>query len=292
MQVVPSASGTGYELAPLPDHLYVTLSNTVAARLADRYGPPIPPRDHCETCDKKGVFRTRLRNGEVVECKCNCVEQWLLMRRFQAANLDRSHWRFSHNHVQTVPDDVWDRVTRYTADLPGKLRSGLGMVLWSDRRGTGKSMLTALILKEAIAQGLSAYYIRFVAMKDLNAAGWRDPAERDYFARMVENIDMLGLDDLGKEQVTEKSSAMVDELFDRVLRSRVANLRPVVLNSNLDPDSEIVGQGFERYQHDVVELLSEGASVVHVGGTTYRPQARELRERDDAEGIVYPIVVR
>jgi DNA replication protein DnaC len=103
---------------------------------------------------------------------------------------------------------------------------------------------------------------------------------------------MLGLDDLGKEQVTEKSSAMVDELFDRVLRSRVANLRPVVLNSNLDPDSEIVGQGFERYQHDVVELLSEGASVVHVGGTTYRPQARELRERDDAEGIVYPIVVR
>ena len=37
MQVVPSASGTGYELAPLPDHLYVTLPNEAAALYKDTF---------------------------------------------------------------------------------------------------------------------------------------------------------------------------------------------------------------------------------------------------------------
>jgi DNA replication protein DnaC len=170
---------------------------------------------------------------------------------------------------------------------------GLGMTLWSDRRGTGKTMLTTLILKEAMAQGRSVYFSTFPALIDSYSRTWKDPLEASWFRRRVDLADVIALDDMGKESAqTSASIGMIDQFVDRILRGRVSNARITFATSNLDPESTQVGKGFDRYQQDVLELLSEVNEIVEVGGESFRREQQRQKMADFEAGVVYPVVLR
>lgn len=291
MQVVPSASGTfDYALAPLPESLDTPPD---VERLNPLHTLPPSWRDHCSTCSGDGYFKTRLKDDSVVTVECNCREQWILGRHMQASNIDDVYARMSWDRVRTVPEDVLALVREYVDDLSHYRRAGLGLTLWGDRRGTGKTMLTVLLLKEAMASGCSVYFTRFIDLITTYSRTWKNETTEAWFARSVERASVLGIDDIGKESVqTTKSAGMVDQLLDRMLRGRIANARTIIVSSNLNPASEKVGQGFDRYQRDVLELLSEANEPVEVGGVSYRRTSREQKIADVRDGVVYPLVVR
>lgn len=294
MEVVPSASGTGnHLLAPLAPALDDTLTPYETKMIERRYGAAVSWRESCITCDGRKTFKTRLRDDEIVTVDCNCREQWMLHRWMLAAGIDLAYARLSVNHLRTVPAEVIDRVQGYINDLDAFTRLGLGLTLWSDRRGTGKTMLTVLILKAAMAAGKTVYFSRFYNLVELYGQSWKDAEVASWFTDRVEHSDLLGLDDVGKENAQSGASiSMVDKLFDMVLRGRVASNRTVLMTSNLNPDGVEVGKGFERYQQDVLELFSEVNDVIEVGGTSYRAEMRARKLSDAAHGVVYPLVIR
>lgn len=294
MELVPSASGTtDYMLAPLPEVLDNTPEVEDGDRLNRLYGPPVHWRKHCITCEGKKEFKTRLGDGTVVTVACDCRGQWLLNRWMQLANIDRMYARLSWGHVKTVPPEVLAKARDYALNLERNRQLGLGMTLWSDRRGTGKTMLTTLILKEAMAQGRSVYFSTFLALIDSYSRTWKDPLEASWFRRRVDLADVIALDDMGKESAqTSASIGMIDQFVDRILRGRVSNARITFATSNLDPESTQVGKGFDRYQQDVLELLSEVNEIVEVGGESFRREQQRQKMADFEAGVVYPVVLR
>lgn len=294
MQIVPSASGTPYEytLAPLPDHLIGGLSNEESARLVKIHGAvPEPFTKTCHTCRREGFFKTRLADGTVVTCECRCRDQWLLGRHLLRAGIGDTYQRYSWQHVRGVPPEVAAQVADYVARFDDYYDNGVGLVLWSERTGTGKSLLTYLAIKEALAREYQVYFTSFTEMIDHHTASWSDKEHRAWFARHIQNIPVLGIDDIGKENPGRAN--VVDELLDRVIRSRIAHGRVTFLNSNLNPvHTGEPGKDFSRYQAGLLDLLAERSLVIEVTGPGYRSRKAQELVTDVREGIRYPVVIR
>lgn len=292
MQIIPSVSGIyPYQLAPLPDALSFPLKNHESEKL----GPlPPPPSKECRTCHKEGSFKTRLRDETVVECECNCTEQWLLGRHLLNAGIGDAYQRYSWNHVRAVSEPVLAQVHEYIENMRGFVEAGAGLLLWSPRFGSGKSLLTYLVLKEALSQGISGYFTSFSQMTDHYTASWSSNDHKEWFTKKIQNVGMLGIDEIGKENAAR--SGVVNELLDKVVRDRVANARPTMIATNLNPDqpegSTEVGKDFSRYHAGLVDLLSECSMVIEVSGPSYREKKRELLMRDVRDGVRYPVVIR
>lgn len=292
MQIVPSASGAyEYTLAPLNSALNGTISNEEAARLNRLHGSPESYSESCRTCSKKGFFKTRLHTGEIVTCECNCREQYMLSRVLLSAGIEDAYQRFSWNHVQTVPVDVLMQVADYIRHMDELANIGMGLVLWSERTGTGKSLLSCLVLKEALSRGIKGYFTSFIDMANHYTASWSDAAHKEWFIRRIKNTGMLVVDDVGKENPNR--ATVIDELFDLVIRARVASNRASILSSNLNPQHVgAADKDFSRYQAGLLDLLSESSTVIEVTGEGYRKKMGERRIADAREGIRYPVVIR
>src|SRR5690242_188388 len=212
MEVVPSASGAyPYTLEPLNEALDTNPPPMDAESIDKLTGLPPHGKDDCLTCHGAGHFKTRLLDGSVVPCECNCREQWILLRRMQAANIDNEYARLSWKQATGVPDEVAMRIREYQIDMDVYMAAGLGFTLYGDRRGTGKTLLTTLLLKEAMAAGKSVFFVRFLKLLDLYSKTWRDDSQEAWFARRIERADMVGIDDIGKEGAQEgRFGGMID----------------------------------------------------------------------------------
>ena len=294
MEVIPSASGIDgeYELAALPLTLRRTLSNIEIERLR-RYAdlPMASYREACPTCKQTGSFNTRLHDGTVVRCRCNCLEQWMLTRLLRESGIGNAYQRYSWNHVRAVNPEALETVRLYLSRLDEFIAAGIGLILWSERNGTGKSLLSSLVLKEAMARGHSVYYTTLVEMADHHTASWSDKEHREWFQRRICGAKVVVIDEWGKENPGRAN--VIDELLDKVIRSRVANNRPTILPTNLRPDqSGDVGGDFSRYQAALMDLLVEQCLQVEVSGQSYRSRVISDKINDMNEQVVYPVVIR
>lgn len=297
MQLVPSASGTAdYALAPLPLVLRRTLTDAEMAQLRKTQDISFElPSKACSTCDKQGPFKTRLADRTVVTCECNCLEQWMLGRLLLDAGIGDTYQRYSWHHVRGVPETVLSDVECYLSNLDKFFRTGMGMILWSERTGTGKSLLAYLILKHALSQGYRGHFVTFTQLVNLHVSGWRDKDHREWFTRKIFNAQFLVVDDLGKEN--QNRTAVVDEFLDDLIRTRIAHGRPTIITTNLDPSASQeeegnVAKNFARYQRGVLDLLGERNMKIEVTGSGYREQVKLDVWNDSLEDIRYPVVIR
>lgn len=313
MEIVPSVSGSAhpYTLARLPDTLFGTLNHDAGERLDRMHNlDPEDPAKTCRTCRKQGYFTTRL-NDEIVTVECNCLEQWMLRRRFLYAGIGDAYQRYGWQHASGVDAEVLRTAQIYVEGLKEFADTGMGLILWSPRTGTGKTLLATLVLKEAMAQGYSGHFTSFTEMVNMHTSSWSSKEDRDWFTKRITNIGYLVIDEMGMENPNGTSLDVVDSLLDHVIRTRIANGRPTVMTSNLKPtkskdafiDRELkeinkvkrgaeLGSDFSRYQQGLIDLLGEASIVVEVAGANYRPIRHEQRLQDAMQGLRYPVVVR
>lgn len=293
MQIVPSASGTeNYTLAPLPNALFKLPSSEEFVRLA-LIDPDLArgPKESCKTCLKKGTFRTRIHDGSVITCECNCREQWILAQNLLSAGIGDAYQRFSWHNVRGVSETVTEVIKSYLANLEAFVSAGVGMILWSEQTGTGKTLLAHLVLKEALAQGHTGYFTNFTSMINAHTSTWNNEDRRAWFADKITNVKVLVIDEMGKENAAR--SGVVDELLDQVIRIRVAHSRPTFIACNLNPaHTENIGKDFSRYQAGLLDLLRERSLIVGLTGMDYRRTMQTSLVEDITESIRYPVVVR
>lgn len=309
MQIVPSASGSAhpYTLAPIADALFGTLNPEDGERLDRMHNlSPEDPSKSCRTCQSKGYFTTRLTH-EIATVECNCLEQWMLRRRFLHAGIGDAYQRYGWQHASGVNVEVLQTIRVYVENLQEFADTGMGLILWSPRTGTGKTLLASLVLKEAMAQGYSGHFTSFTEMMSLHTSSWTNKGDRDWFTKRITNIGFLVIDELGKENMNGNALDVVDSLIDQVTRTRIGHGRPTIIGSNLKPtrsqesplerDQKQINlaktsKDFSRYQQGLIDLLGEASIVVEVKGENYRPIRHEQRLQDAMQGIRYPIVVR
>ncbi len=134
----------------------------------------------------------------------------------------------------------------------------LGLYLWSNKRGSGKTMLAcALSNSLMIKNGIS---VRFITVPDylenLKHSFNRKPEETDH-TRQYQECDLLILDDFG----AEKNGAWQDQELFRLIDYRYTRRLPVIVTANspvdqLDCNTRIVDRLYDMTV--MIHLPEEG----------------------------------
>lgn len=259
-------------LNPLPPGVKL-ISNEDFARLRDR-DPTVPSGpDHCSTCNGKREFQWWNQDrSSIVTYACSCEDQWIAHCYLAHCGIGIGYGRLGWaDWDQTKFPAASEAVAGYLNDPETYVRAGIGM-LFVGRSGTGKTLMASLLLKELLARGYDGYFTRFAKAVDLFMSGWRDPDEKRWFHRRIENSEVLVLDDIGREHKgnMETSSHTVEE----VIRHRVANARPTIITTNKKP---------EELQNDYGALSLMAVSLEPVVFSESEPFWVQQRERAIAE---------
>jgi DNA replication protein DnaC len=164
--------------------------------------------------------------------------------------------RFAEAHVDhlTAAQNPGDRVARWWAE-----RDVLTLVLRSEQPGVGKTYAAYAVGNLAVADGAWAMAWTMVALNDAFRPG-NDPTAYD----LACECDLLVLDDLGRERVTEWTLERLQGLLD----ARWRNRKRTVITTNLDGPTFV-----SRYGDPIVDRVRDGAWTITVTGNTRRAPA-------------------
>lgn len=269
-----------FELPPNPRSVRI-LTDPEIERLRAQY-PDLPasPRT-CVTCRGTGTFRWYFE-GEPGDWKCPCEEQFLLHRFLLHAGVELHYQRLFWGDADGIAEDVLAVVEDYIQHFDDYLANGLGLLLWGSM-GTGKSMLSALLLKRVLQRGGDGFFATFHGLLDLFTEGWQRSEHKTWFDKRIRNAGLLVIDDIGREHAGR--SAVAETALDHVLRTRVAADRPTLITTNRHPDE--LGT---LYSGNALSLLSESAIVHEFRGADYRPRHRQRKIDEAKAGLRRPVV--
>lgn len=244
------------------------------------------PDTSCITCLKQNGNTYRWfaddTRESVATYECDCRAQWLLHMWLLNAGIGTNYQKLSWNDVSAIPAAVIGQVMDYAENAARRVADGRNLILWSASPGTGKTLLLSLLCKFLMIQGIQVHFSQFNEIIDLFTQSWRDQSEREQWNRRVRNVDVLGIDDMGKEH--KGRLEMVEAMVDQIIRARVSDSAPTIITTNLTPDQMLAGYG--GY---VMSLLTEQADFVEVTGSDFRPRRRELSRQEADLGLARPI---
>ena len=129
--------------------------------------------------------------------------------------------------------------------------------------GTGKTFVTSCIANRALERGKTVYYqtaFRLFDIFERAKFGKEDAEEAEEVVRYVYDVDLLIIDDLGTEFVTQFTTAA---FFD-VINSRIISGKSTIISSNLDFEklSEIYSQRItSRFMGDYTIVQTVGRDL-------------------------------
>jgi DNA replication protein DnaC len=178
-------------------------------------------------------------------------------------NIGRRYWSATLQGIQ--PGVHRDAIQLYLRDWENNWNTGWGVFLWG-ANSVGKTFAAAAILKELSRRGHSCYCVLSDVLKSAYIDGQRFDPEQSIVQR-VESVDVLVLEDLGKEY-SGKGSGWAELCFENMIRKRSRNLLPTLITTNLDPKSFR-----DRYDKSAASIAMESMISVEVKGTDMRRAA-------------------
>jgi DNA replication protein DnaC len=222
----------------------------------------------------------------------------MLYRYFMFSGVGLNYQRIGWLDVD-AERDATDQVIKWMAGSEWNVRNGVGLILHGSM-GTGKTMLSNLVLKAMLAEGYEGYQTTLANMIDLHTAGWNGKnEEKSWYYRRVKNVDVLVIDDVGREVRQQRmvdtadgrvmkshASPVVQVALEDVLRHRTTISRPTILTMNLS-----LREFREKYGEHSIGLMDESAVAIEFRGVTWRPKKREREEQERAMRLSRPVVV-
>jgi hypothetical protein len=284
-----------FELPPIPAAMRMTGVTDADLELLRAKFPSFPhsPLDSpssCVTCGGRGYFKWLVYTpehdeGQVVEYRCPCPDQWIMYACFSHANIGVRYQRLSWRDAINVDIDARGAIYDYLQHGEAQVKAGVGFILNSATGGTGKTLLATLLLKGLIGQGFDGMFCTFAEMVDTYAGGWHSQETKKVFHRRILNAAVLVLDDVGREW-KGKNLGLTEATFDTVLRHRVHNCLPTIITTNLSVEDLDRGYG-----GSVFSLLAETCLEIPMTGESFRGQANARLRHETSLGLTRPIVV-
>ena len=251
--------------------------------------------ERCPLCKGTG-FVASSDQYRAPRARCACQVALARARAIDAVGIPARHATSTLARSSFVPQNreqtvVLGAVSQYLAAFEAGTPNR-GLVLHGDV-GRGKTHLLVALLRElVVSKGVRARFVEFShLLADLKTGFDRGQGTAALIDPLVE-VDVLGIDELGKGRATEFEAMVIDEIISR----RYNAMRPVLATSNFEP-GEATGRsqgnaaarqlGMEsaptlrdRVGDRVYSRLRETCDFVPVQGDDYR----ELRRRRARRG--------
>ena len=209
----------------------------------------------CSLCHHTGIVEGKA---------CRCFKTFERYVQYSYAGVDEEYWPLEFKDFES------DQVARelaetYSLNLANARKFGLGFV-FSGRNGTGKTMLCCVILKKALKEGHTIYFITFADLLDIIKKSFDNEYYKALFEK-IRSVDFLCLDELGAEYRPKDLESFCVAQLSQLSRSRRRNHLCTLVTTNLEkPEFETV------YGKTINSLFSGCSKFVSVKGEDWRRQ--------------------
>lgn len=256
-------------------------------------------KDEVIYCKKCGGNRLFVHNDFRARCRCKCqvekeereeterareIEQQAKMAVFKDISIladDRfKNARFENTEKGHNPlfDNAYIRCKKYCENSDAVLRDGLGIYLYGESTGTGKTRLAACMAHELIRQGRTVLLTNFIGISTLIRSSWgKANNEADIISSLV-SLDFLIVDDIGTERVqgADGSDLMLQEKIYEILNRRHSGKKSTIFTSNYSVQSLVTERGFMNKTVDRIAGMSN--AVLKIEGDSFRLKERTAGE--------------
>ncbi|SUP42420.1 DNA replication protein [Veillonella criceti] len=173
--------------------------------------------------------------------------------------------------VLDVNKEAFDVIKEYAEHVVHKLDVGLGLII-KGPVGTGKTTAAVAIMKEAIQNKRSPYFISMISLLD-KLMSLRDQEERYEFEQRIKNCSLLVLDDLGGEYIgKDKDESFMLKRIMSIIAERNQRSKSTIITTNLK-----IKELKERYDERVIDRLGSTNQIITLSGPSLRREEwREL----------------
>lgn len=203
------------------------------------------------------------------------MENTIEKKDITVADLRRSNIpeHFWYATVSSIPEHLpyQKKVLAYYAQMENFIDQGLGLFLFSEQNQTGKTSIASALLKRAIRLRKTVYFTEAGSLK--NALTRNESFEPDMMLEQrVKSVDVLAIDDLGKEYRT--SSGYAENIFENIIRYRVQGRKATLITTNILP-KEIEN----TYSASLAALLKGTLIILEVSGYNWiESKQQELKK--------------
>ena len=174
---------------------------------------------------QNGTNLTRLEIETVeIDPKQDLMSKW---NNFSLYSLDSKKSIFKNANFKNEKEEIYTKsFYKYCKNFEKAKDMGIGILMYGNA-GTGKTFLTDCIYNELKASNVIykttlSYYLQ--SIKD----SFNSKSE-DWIINMLKEVDLIILDDVGNERLTEWSMEHLYNLFNFIY----TNKKPLIINTNL-----------------------------------------------------------
>lgn len=221
----------------------MNISNDMGDLSLKNPGKITKPSNKCiyNECDGSGMIHYRREDGTEAMTFCKCREQRQLLNSIKTARIPKEYHHksledFNVNHYQSKDAIKHAKYAQKVAS--GFIKSfetmndmGKGLYIYSKTKGTGKTLLSIIIIYELMMKyQINPLYISVVnILSELKNTFHQKEVNSYDIIRSLTEADILVMDDLGVEKTTD----WVEEILTQILDERMMDNKPTIITSNM-----------------------------------------------------------
>jgi DNA replication protein DnaC len=195
-----------------------------------------------------------------------CTRVLALVDKMEEANIPMGYWFLNMKSFQGS-DRLREIVDSYIEHVQENYMSGAS-VCFAGNQGTGKTMSSICILKEALKKNLSAYYI--TASDILNEM--TDSKTSYHMRKLLRETDFLVIDELDSRFfVSDSAKELFSSIYENIFRFRSHNTLPTIVCTN--ETDEILNVFYGPAVQSIKSLNHQYLSIYPVAGSDFRKKA-------------------
>ena len=179
------------------------------------------------------------------------------------SGIPREFWHIEFDNFLGNSDKL-KLVKKYCKKINVARDEGFGFLLFG-KNGVGKTSLIMLILKEALRNGYSAFYISLPRIFKQIYMSWEFPELATELRNIMASTDFLAIGELGKDYHRKDSMEFARAEFDCLFRERREECLPTLLDTNLS-----IEELADTYGGSLMSLFRSRLRFIKMVGPDYR----------------------
>jgi DNA replication protein DnaC len=177
---------------------------------------------------KKELLKAQVLSEHKCAGLCvRCTKIHQLFDKMEEASIPVGYWRLSMKNFQGAPK-LKEIVDEYIQNIKQKYIDGKA-ICFAGSQGTGKTMSAICILRAALKENLSGYYI---TATDLLSEMTNSRSNHD-LRRILKSVDFLVIDELDSRFfISDSSKELFSSIYENIFRFRTHNTMPTIMCSN------------------------------------------------------------
>lgn len=220
----------------------------------------------CPLCGGSGWEAFYDGDGRVVyrDCKCGLRQKQINEGRLKFANIPENfkglllkNFRtdiYTDRRSQSIASNSVIGIKTWLNGFEKIEKAGLGLYIFSEAKGTGKTRMLASIANELVNRGIQVKFATSLQILQEIKSTWNKDTgySEHHLLNDLSNTRVLVIDDFGVEQ----DQPWINERFLQILNERCNSKKITIFSSNIEP-------GRLKYDERIIDRLKECTMSVH-----------------------------